>query len=406
MSTPLSHVLSVGITTILIVGLVSGAATFLDAHGDRTARHQMDTIANRLASELNKADTLGRQGDEVSLTATHPDSIAGSTYTARLADEADDCVETTDNVCLEVSATEYRYDAVVEIQNKTDLSMYEAQSGVFVIDSAGGDANPQAPTRSLDLSARVGIGSDVGAGPPPGVGSALERNPVAKFTFRPGQPEVDEPISFDAGESTDPDGTIEDFAWDFNNDGTFEENGSSSIVTKNDGFSTPGWQNVTLEVTDDSDLTNTYSREFRVSGLRYNDDLDNATGTPRGIEFSVTNEHGADVELERILIDPTDDDLDELNAGSDSEIFIDASDVGYVDWTGPTAIPPDGKIVHLDEDGDDNGGLVDLDDGDTARITVRDFDEDVWDEEFSLGVRYRVVGGSYNAAVFNGTVNP
>jgi len=419
MSTPLSHVLSVGITTILLVGLVSGAAGFLDSQSERTARQEMDTIANRLASELDQADTLGRQGDNVTLNTTHKQTIAGSTYTAQLADASGDCTATSTSVCLKVAATEYEYKATINVTNETALSLREAESGEFVIRSTGGSANVQAPTRSLDLSARVGIGGDVGAGPPPGVGTALEQKPVPRFTYSPGLPRVDEQMQFDASDSFDPDGNISTYEWDWTSDGSIDDTGVSHPNT----FVDPGWKNVTLRVTDDSGSTANYTREVRVAGLEYvSGSLHNVSGTTNSFSFQIRNREGKDIEINRIMIDPANTSLNEifesnppgndLDHDSPHEIEIDlganGSYEGYVDWRNEVDIPSDGKIIRVDRDGyyrvdwewyrADYEAMT-LNPGQRATVRVRGLNGNVVGEHITFGVRY-LVDGSYNAAVF------
>jgi hypothetical protein len=408
LSTPLSHVLSIGITTILIVGLMTGASGFLEDQSQQTARMELDTIGTRLAGELDRADTLGSQGDDVTLTSRHPDRVAGSTYTVQLLDDTAVCDAVPTETCLYLSVTEYEYESVVPIDNETRLHLQEASTGIFEIQSTGGRSSPQAPTRSLDLSGRVGIGGDVGAGPPIGVGTSLEQKPIARFTFRPGQPQTGSPITFDATGSRDPDGTVETYEWDWDNDDTYEDSTSKPTTTIDHTFPSgeAGWQNVTLRVTDDSGSTGTYSRELRVSGLQYNQDLEALPGSPDGVNFTVTNKHGQQIEIERVLIDPDQSSIYEVEEGeSFHELEIDGGTDGYVEWYDELDVPEDGAIVDLDADGNENGGNIFLNDGQTATVTIRYFNDDIDNEELTIGIRYRI-GDDYSSNVFTDTVDP
>ncbi|UCG36563.1 MAG: PKD domain-containing protein, partial [Candidatus Bathyarchaeota archaeon] len=76
--------------------------------------------------------------------------------------------------------------------------------------------------------------------------------PVADFTFSPTTPMELELVPFDASGSFDADGTIVSYFWDFD-DGT---NATGMLV--NHAFSAAGTFNVTLTVTDNSNMTNTY----------------------------------------------------------------------------------------------------------------------------------------------------
>lgn len=55
--------------------------------------------------------------------------------------------------------------------------------------------------------------------------------PVADFMWTPHYPCAHQPVSFEASGSHDPNGTIAVYEWDWNNDGIFEENHTSSTAT-------------------------------------------------------------------------------------------------------------------------------------------------------------------------------
>jgi len=86
--------------------------------------------------------------------------------------------------------------------------------------------------------------------------------PEASFTFSPASPEVGQPVSFDASSSNDPDGTIVNYFWNFG-DGTTEN--QTDTVTIIHAYTSLGSHNITLTVTDDSQLTNTTTKSITVS---------------------------------------------------------------------------------------------------------------------------------------------
>jgi len=82
--------------------------------------------------------------------------------------------------------------------------------------------------------------------------------PVASFTYSPLTPYTGETVTFNASESYDPDGNIVSYAWDFG-DGT---NGTGQITTHT--YANDGTYTVTLNVTDNDDLSNITSADVTV----------------------------------------------------------------------------------------------------------------------------------------------
>jgi len=81
--------------------------------------------------------------------------------------------------------------------------------------------------------------------------------PVVTFTVSPAEPHINEPVTFDASRSSDPDGTITGYDWDFDRDGLFDLSTEDPVVTHS--YSTSGIKNVTLRVTDAEGATAMYT---------------------------------------------------------------------------------------------------------------------------------------------------
>lgn len=82
-SIALSHVLTLGITTILIAGLLFSAGALLDGQSERSAERSLETIGERVASEVASVDRLAREDPEpetVRLRVDHPSEVSGVTY--------------------------------------------------------------------------------------------------------------------------------------------------------------------------------------------------------------------------------------------------------------------------------------------------------------------------------------
>ncbi len=86
--------------------------------------------------------------------------------------------------------------------------------------------------------------------------------PVADFTFSPSAPTIDEEVTFDAGASFDPGGSIVEYRWDWG-DGTSPTIGASRKATHT--FTAAGSYTVVLTVRDGDDQTDTASVTITVS---------------------------------------------------------------------------------------------------------------------------------------------
>jgi PKD repeat protein len=87
--------------------------------------------------------------------------------------------------------------------------------------------------------------------------------PIASFTYSPTEPLVNETMVFDASGSSDADGTIVSYVWDFGDDTV--ENHTDSTVTH--VYTSAGTYNVTLTVTDDDGLFSSFSDVVKVRVL-------------------------------------------------------------------------------------------------------------------------------------------
>jgi len=79
----------------------------------------------------------------------------------------------------------------------------------------------------------------------------FNQGPTAEFTFSPSDPTAGDQVTFDASSSSDPDGQIASYDWDFNNDGNFTDTGK----TQTHSYSSSDTFTVVLKVTDDVGAT-------------------------------------------------------------------------------------------------------------------------------------------------------
>lgn len=86
--------------------------------------------------------------------------------------------------------------------------------------------------------------------------------PLADFVFSPEEPDTNSLVTFNASASSDPDGRIVKYEWDFDGDGAFDESIDSPVIAH--FFSRGGMMSVTLRVTDDDNATAAVTKTVKV----------------------------------------------------------------------------------------------------------------------------------------------
>jgi len=424
-STQLSHLFGIAMTAILITVVLTGGADYVDDQRADVAEQQLETIGNRLASELERVDELGREGARATVRTRVQARVSGENYDVNVS-AGDTC--RTENFdadrCLVLETVDGDASATVPLNVSSDLSLEQEGGGVLLLSVAGGGDRDGTAAAVVDRQLRIGVGRDFESNRFGSVTDPTNRPPVAKVDFSPGNPRSSDPVRFSAVESSDPDGSIVAYRWDFNDDGTFDELGPNVSRTL-----TPGRHRVTLQVVDNEDAKTNNTVTLRVSGVTYNGDLadtDEGTGINEGaVTFNVTNRWVSDIDssvtVTHVMVEPKWDippgepgypvenncrlppscpygDFD-----NDGEVLVDdaLSSGGEADGVGDVKNDPDsdrtpeipegGVIVELDE-GDSNGATV-FSDG-TGQVWVGAFDSitDMSGRLLRLGVRYEVNG--------------
>jgi hypothetical protein len=141
-STAVTHVLAIGITTLLISGLVIGAGGLLQDQKDSAAREELTTVGNRIAVQIARADQAVTTSDRSRVTfhVDQPELISGGSYEADLnAGNCDDEVDTppTRNAdhCLVVDAgsgVDVR-PVQVPVNAHNDVDVEQTGSGEFEV---------------------------------------------------------------------------------------------------------------------------------------------------------------------------------------------------------------------------------------------------------------------------------
>lgn len=160
--------------------------------------------------------------------------------------------------------------------------------------------------------------------------------PTASFTYAPQNPTIENLIQF-TDTSTDPDGTVVSWSWNFGDGGT------STLQNPTHQYETAGTYTVTLTVEDNGGMTDTYTAEIEVSGTGENvfQDFETNNGTSGAYfydawrctsSFETDNVHRGERAV-KMVVPP------EINQTNGGTIGINAaSPVGYIDMSGATVV--------------------------------------------------------------------
>jgi len=426
-----NHVLGIAITAVLIVTLVTGATTFLENEREDVVDGQLETLGNRLASEIEQADRLASRSDRVTVQAEVRGDVAGQNFTPRVA-SGPDC-ETSNfhtDRCLVLEAARSDASTTVPLNISSDLQVEHLGDGEVRIVAVGGSDRPEFEPTS-DRQLRIGVARSFELG---GIGigtDPINEPPVAvEFEVSPGFPQNETTTRFDAESSFDSDGEVAAYQWDLDEDGRFEalgRNPSRELA--------PGRRNVTLRVTDDDGATDNVTREIRVSGVSYDYNLtanqSRADPPAENVRFTVTNHLNREIDLGSVYLNPPDTvgnitnsctDASDCPFGSDDALsIINLRETGTVgldaryereqrSGTATSFSPGDTSVFQLSVN--PGGGTTELGSGESTTVWIGDLYDasrspitGLAGEEFQLGVRYERDDYNYNTTTATERVN-
>lgn len=420
LSTTVTHALAVAITTVLVILLVTAMGSFVQDESDRVTREELEALGARLADDVAAADRLTRNGGSVRVAASVPERLVDTPIEVGL-DSGPACPG--GGTCLVLAAPDRGLTVRQPLSNRSAVSLDRRAGTVFVrANATTTDAGVERFSGPPAVPATVGLGRAAGSG---GVVIVGNQDPVAGFTFAPGNPVAGDDVRF-VNDTEDLDGQVASYEWTFTlPNGANRSVGGSSA---NQSYDRPGVYRATLEVTDDEGETDTVSRRVPVSGLVATeaDDFDpNSDGGQGGVNVTFNNTWSDEVEILTVAIDPRDemkdpaDRINELDGDSaGAEISLDVGSDGGPDYTlgyagggpgdddgGGVRVPDDGLIADLNRDGTFRGGDRTVPAGETVSLEFAELedddgvDQDADDDPVVVAVRYRVNGSFYVTSV-------
>ena len=219
---------------------ITTISTYSHAYGSAGDRTAVVTVADNEGAEAQAQSTVqvvsGNTAPTAALTHSPTNPSVGETVTFDASGSSDP----------DGDVVEYRWDVDGDgtVDDITTISTYSHAYGsggdytarVTVVDNEGAEAQAQS-------TVQVASGNTA---------------PTADLTHSPTNPSVGETVTFDASGSSDPDGSIVEYRWDFDGDGTVDN--VTTISTYSHAYGSSGDYGATVTVYDEdgaSDLATT-----------------------------------------------------------------------------------------------------------------------------------------------------
>lgn len=139
-SFPLSHVVTLGITTAVITALVVSAGGFLADERARATRGELSTVGAHLVSDLTAADRLvdGAANETLTLSVTLPRRVSGGAYLVVIETRGACASGGPSTACLELAAPGAGVAVALPFRNETAVANGSAPGGRLAIEYRNG----------------------------------------------------------------------------------------------------------------------------------------------------------------------------------------------------------------------------------------------------------------------------
>lgn len=388
----LTYVLAIGISTLLISGLLIGTTGFVEDERRSVVREELEIVGDRLAAEAVALDDL--DGANATKRTEVPAQVADTPYYVDVVS----CP--AGNACLELTSADPETAATVTapVNNESAIRVDRAGPRTVRIEATPSDGPLPGADADLGVAANVGIAENATAAR--AQGSRLYQDDLAPVVsgieYSPARPTAGEAVTFESNTVTFIDGNYT-YSWDLDGDGTVEVTGNESAASNvTTTYANPGRYSVTLTITGPANRTDTVTRLVRVSGLRLvsgsasSVNVD-ANDSAAGLGFTLANDFSSEsVTITDVAVNPADPTVDGIynpTADDAAEIQIGTTKT----YTRNVTVFRNGTLVQLESaetvgSNDDVGVTIGefyagpLDDPDNQFAT--------FGETFNVSVRY------------------
>jgi PKD repeat protein len=324
----LTYVFAIGISAILVSGLLVSASGFVDDRRRETVREELEIVGERIGASIAAADAASDDGAAVERRMEVPATVVDTRYYVSVVDCA------VSDTCLELTAPDSALSApvTVPLANRSVVSVDRPRPGSITVVAAAGRDPAASADADVSVDPNIGVASDID----PAFSSSsailgIDRSLVVSgFDYSPSPPSATEAITFTADVGGSGAGNLT-YQWDFDDDGTFEKSGNATEAkTVTHTYADPGRYDVRLYVEDAAGENDSVTRLLRVSGLVFAGNKvvtdPDGNGESAGVRFDIENTFDTQaITITEVFIDPENPDIDRLERGY--EIVVDSSPV-------------------------------------------------------------------------------
>lgn len=128
-STTVNYTMTLGITTLLVIGLLVATGTYVEGHQEQTERMELTVVGQQLVGTLSSTDSLAQSvGDDGDFTVTRdlPESVARKPYNV--------AIEKVGVQRYDVNLSTDDVDVTVQVTTRTDVEDVEFSGGDIEIE--------------------------------------------------------------------------------------------------------------------------------------------------------------------------------------------------------------------------------------------------------------------------------
>lgn len=133
----LAYVLTLGISALLVAGLIIAAGAYVDTQREATTESELQVLGQQVSADFAAADRLARTegATAVSVSRDLPNRVVGSSY--RIEVRSDGAGPT--DPYLELSSTETDVQVTVGLTSQTPIEDATVNGGKVVVESENGE---------------------------------------------------------------------------------------------------------------------------------------------------------------------------------------------------------------------------------------------------------------------------